>query len=874
MIVAAAGACAWGGVPPREAGAVALDHVGIKAQQEAWEKANGLVPGEGGSGPEMRGVCPNSASRSPNVAIPQFNVTPGIVTDSMTTNGDPLLNVRARLIIPHTWQGDVIAKLRHEVSGIEVTLIDRPGGTGTGVGFSADNFGNNTTGIPFVLDDSAATTYDLPQVAAPGTANVTGSWKPDDLSFTLAAFNGLTAATVWTLTVSDNAGGDVGTLVSWTLCSDNALGQGIPTGVGSANPASVASGQSTTISVTVSPAQGPPSTDIEVEADLTLIGGSATQQLFDNATNGDDIAGDNIFRFTTVVTASPGVQAVPFTVSDAEMRSSTGSLNVTIIAPGDGCVAAVPVAIGSSVISNNASATNDPGLPTCNGLLTFNLGLWYTVVGNGNVLNATTCSANTVLNTRLYVYTGTCAALTCVDAAAATSPACSPATAASARFCSTSGQTYYILVTNDTTGSGQFELSVLDEGACLANDRCSGAVPLSVPSTTVVTTTGSTSDIGPPTCTTTIVRGGVWYTVVGNGNTYVADTCDSTSGNFDTRLSVFCAGATGGCGNLAGLTCITGIDNATLAPPNGCGTGTQQSRVSWCTQTGATYYILVHGGTGTQGATGTTTLTLGDLGSCAGAVACLPSGGCCVAGVCNVQTEAGCLAAGGNYLGDNSNCGQGSGPAFNFTSTPSLAIPDNGCVAAGFVTDSLVVPDSFIVGDVNVRVEVPDHTFIGDLRIRVVHGATTIALLERQCGTNLGLDVTFDDEGATLVCAMPTVGTYRPTGTNTGPLSAFDGVDSAGTWTLEICDGAGADLGTLSSWTLSLVEQDASVCGPAFCDADWCQDGTVGVPDIFCFLSDWFANDPVARNYGGTNGVPAIFAFLSEWFAEGTGPCP
>jgi len=57
------------------------------------------------------------------------------------------------------------------------------------------------------------------------------------------------------------------------------------------------------------------------------------------------------------------------------------------------------------------------------------------------------------------------------------------------------------------------------------------------------------------------------------------------------------------------------------------------------------------------------------------------------------------------------------------------------------------------------------------------------------------------------------------------------------------------------------------------CDADWCQDGSVGVPDIFCFLSDWFANDSAARNYGGTNGVPAIFAFLSEWFAAGTGPC-
>ena len=60
---------------------------------------------------------------------------------------------------------------------------------------------------------------------------------------------------------------------------------------------------------------------------------------------------------------------------------------------------------------------------------------------------------------------------------------------------------------------------------------------------------------------------------------------------------------------------------------------------------------------------------------------------------------------------------------------------------------------------------------------------------------------------------------------------------------------------------------------PAFCDADWCKDGSVGVPDIFCFLSDWFAFVPAARSYGGTPGVPAIFAFLSTWFATGQGPC-
>jgi hypothetical protein len=58
-----------------------------------------------------------------------------------------------------------------------------------------------------------------------------------------------------------------------------------------------------------------------------------------------------------------------------------------------------------------------------------------------------------------------------------------------------------------------------------------------------------------------------------------------------------------------------------------------------------------------------------------------------------------------------------------------------------------------------------------------------------------------------------------------------------------------------------------------YCDADWCEDGEVGVPDIFCFLSDWFAMDAEARCFGGTCEVPAIFAFLSAWFAAGQGPC-
>lgn len=52
------------------------------------------------------------------------------------------------------------------------------------------------------------------------------------------------------------------------------------------------------------------------------------------------------------------------------------------------------------------------------------------------------------------------------------------------------------------------------------------------------------------------------------------------------------------------------------------------------------------------------------------------------------------------------------------------------------------------------------------------------------------------------------------------------------------------------------------------CPADFDGDGTLGVPDIFAFLSAWFAQDPAADfDNNGIIAVPDIFAFLSAWFA-------
>lgn len=56
----------------------------------------------------------------------------------------------------------------------------------------------------------------------------------------------------------------------------------------------------------------------------------------------------------------------------------------------------------------------------------------------------------------------------------------------------------------------------------------------------------------------------------------------------------------------------------------------------------------------------------------------------------------------------------------------------------------------------------------------------------------------------------------------------------------------------------------------SYCRGDFNADGTVGVDDIFAFLSAWFAGNWLADcNESGASDVPDIFVFLAAWFA----PC-
>ncbi|HET7433359.1 MAG TPA: lamin tail domain-containing protein, partial [Thermoanaerobaculia bacterium] len=101
------------------------------------------------------------------------------------------------------------------------------------------------------------------------------------------------------------------------------------TAIGSATPSSVASGGSVLLVVELPPATAGGT----VTGDLTNIGGAASQAFFDNGTNGDVTAGDNIFSFQTTATGSAGVKSVTIAATNASAQSTNTSILVTITPP-------------------------------------------------------------------------------------------------------------------------------------------------------------------------------------------------------------------------------------------------------------------------------------------------------------------------------------------------------------------------------------------------------------------------------------------------------------------------------------------------------------------------------------------------------------
>ncbi|MGI8788787.1 MAG: DNA/RNA non-specific endonuclease [Pyrinomonadaceae bacterium] len=126
---------------------------------------------------------------------------------------------------------------------------------------------------------------------------------------------------------------------------------------GAANPNTVNAGAATLLTVTVTPAANPTSTGIGVTGNLTAIGGSAAQTFFDNGTNGDQTANDNIFSFSAQIPANAanGNFSLPINVSDAQSRTTQTSIFLTVGTTADGSE--------HLVMGNPSGATTDINNP-------------------------------------------------------------------------------------------------------------------------------------------------------------------------------------------------------------------------------------------------------------------------------------------------------------------------------------------------------------------------------------------------------------------------------------------------------------------------------------------------------------------------------
>ncbi|MCB0638794.1 MAG: T9SS type A sorting domain-containing protein [Lewinella sp.] len=242
----------------------------------------------------------------------------------------------------------------------------------------------------------------------------------------------------------------------------------------------------------------------------------------------------------------------------------------------DLCANAEDIDCGETLSGTTIGATFD-GVGTCSTSNTA-AGVWYHFVGTGTVVTVSTCNQASY-DTKISVFSGSCASLNCVDGADDAS-GCSGFTT-ELSIPTANGEDYYVLVHGFGSVTGNFSLSLTCADPPTGNDACAGAEPIACGETVSGSTATATFD-GVALCGTSNTAPGVWYEFTGTGDVVTVTTC-SPSTNYDTKLSVF----TGSCGALS---CVDGNDDDFTCSNSGL-----QSAVEFLSTPGETYYILVHG---------------------------------------------------------------------------------------------------------------------------------------------------------------------------------------------------------------------------------------------------------------------------------------
>ena len=378
------------------------------------------------------------------------------------------------------------------------------------------------------------------------------------------------------------------------------------------------------------------------------------------------------------------------------------------------------------------------------------------------------------------------------------------------------------------------------------NDLISGAVTL-LPSIAIVgDTTCARVDNATPVCLgPPPTAPGVWYRVAGTGTDVTVSLCGSS---FDTRLSIFC-------GSESSLACVASNDDACAAA----------SSVSFCTQFGADYYVLVHGN-GVAAGPFTIIFTDSQV-PCAATTSCTSFGACCLAsnGCIQVKSDE-CDALGGTFIGEGVPCDTVAYPERFFSAEVfPVEIPN-----PGSATTTIDVPaGSGLIQGLVARVGI-SHQSVGDLVVTLSRGDTSVVLVDRPDGNadlvgkyafSMLAPASFIDAASGVPFVQPSV--YLPAAS----LAAFDGQPFEGLWKVEVRDLAGAGVGQILSFAL-LNGEGVPACD--FCVADFNGDGGIDGADVEAFFFAWQNGDPAAdvNLDGGVDGSD-IEPFFILWEAGG-----
>jgi hypothetical protein len=219
----------------------------------------------------------------------------------------------------------------------------------------------------------------------------------------------------------------------------------------------------------------------------------------------------------------------------------------------------IPSAVGSFLFGSTEDGGNtvDTEVPSCGSASSQTApGIWFTIIGDGGAITASTCNTSLSFPSQLSVFTGSCDQLTCVDG---NSDACGSQSLVTMQ--SNQNQTYHVLVHGSDTASGNFALTVMAE-------LCDSQMlePDGVSRDSIFLDARAEKDLPAlPLCfswSENLPPYGLWYRIVGTDNLMSVQLDSEVLDLNGTRISVLSSSGGTGCSNLScvAMDCINTCD--------------------------------------------------------------------------------------------------------------------------------------------------------------------------------------------------------------------------------------------------------------------------------------------------------------------------